>query len=70
MEYMKAAGKAVSENAELDDAELDAVAGGINTDWAIASAFTLGFACLMSLAGRKLRKCSMDSVPDYPDDGD
>lgn len=70
MEYIKAAGKAVNENAELDDAELDAVAGGASDGWIIGSAFTLGFACLVSLVGREFRRCSLDPTPGSPGDGD
>ncbi len=67
MEYMKAAGKAVNENAELEDAELDAVAGGGYNDWVIVSGFSLGLGCLVSLAIGG--KCKLNKEP-YTDDGE
>jgi predicted ribosomally synthesized peptide with nif11-like leader len=62
-----AAKEAAPENIELDEAELDAVAGGGAVEWGVASVASFGIACLVSMA--RGNRCSLDTVP-YTGDGD
>jgi predicted ribosomally synthesized peptide with nif11-like leader len=55
--------KQLSEDGELDEAELDAVAGGGAPEWIAMSVITLGANCGLSLLARHAANaCPMDKI--------
>lgn len=65
LKYVEAAKAFAAQNGELNEAELDAVAGGGLPEWLIMSVGSIGLACAASLMGKVFNTCWMDN-PDKP----
>jgi predicted ribosomally synthesized peptide with nif11-like leader len=59
LKYADAAKESTMKSGELNEAELDAVAGGGPVEWILMTA-GFGIGCIASLVGREIGKCAMD----------
>ncbi len=59
--YAQQAVKKLAKEGELDEADLDAVAGGGTNEWVLFSVLSAGISCGLSLVGREsIFGCRMD----------
>ncbi len=60
LNYMEAAAKSAVKNGELDETDLDAVAGGGTGEWVAYSIFSFGIYCAASAVGKIFDTCALD----------
>ncbi len=65
LRFVETAKASAAKNGELNEAELDAVAGGGLPEWVIMSVGSMGLGCAASLVGKLFDTCWLDH-PDRP----